>query len=272
MKAVKFLLAISSLAVSSFAFAQNDSVNNSLHVKIGAYYNTRLNYFGRTDSLQSSGFFPMAELWAGEHWYINAAPVFVNNSIDHFQYAGTVATAGYLFNDHKKWAGNFYFVKPFYQKTSQLVQSVLKAQLAGTLTFQNKIINITGGADVKWSDGTDIGLTAGADHILRFSLNTKTALVLDPSVYVYAGTRRFTNTYTKKTNGFLLFPGTEQEVSESVKRFDVLSYEISMPIILAVGKWQLIAIPAYVLPQNIIAGTERGKNMVYATLGTKMNF
>src|SRR5438093_12319023 len=66
--------------------------------KISANYNTGLNYYGRVDSLRSSGFFPLAELWFNESFYINAAPVFVNNSVESFQYAGTITSAGYQFN------------------------------------------------------------------------------------------------------------------------------------------------------------------------------
>src|SRR6476659_5936398 len=86
------------LFFSFSAFAQTDSVINTedkAQFKIGVYYNSGLNYYGRTDSLKSSGFFPMAELWFNKNFYITAAPVFVNNAVASFDYAGTVATAGF---------------------------------------------------------------------------------------------------------------------------------------------------------------------------------
>src|SRR6185436_11859101 len=55
-----------------------------IEFKISANYNTGLNYYGRIDSLHSSGFFPLAELWFNEKFYINAAPVFVNIPQLHF--------------------------------------------------------------------------------------------------------------------------------------------------------------------------------------------
>lgn len=277
MKPIKYAVVVLGLTISIITNAQSDSAKANVQFKLGAYYNTNLNYYGRTDSLKSSGFFPMAEVWINNHFYINAAPVFVNNSVASFQYAGTVTTAGYLFNDQKKWAGNFYFVKPVYKENSQLVQSALKAQAAGSITLQNKLINITGGGDVKWSDKTDFGATAGLDHIFRFPLDNKMILVLDPSAYVNAGTQQFTNTYYKKSS-FLLFPGVEQQVSENVKKFNILSYEFSMPVILGVGKFQALLIPAYVIPQNLINVpgrpdlSERGKNLFYATIGAKVVF
>lgn len=257
--------------------AQTDSASQQkekIQFKLGAFYNSGLNYYGRTDSLHSRGFFPLAELWFTKNFYINAAPVFVNNEAVSMQYAGTVTTAGYMFNNGKL-AGNFYFVKPFYKANSQLVQSALKAQGAFALTVLTKIINVTAGSDVKFSDKVDIGATGGLDHIFRHQFEDNSVLVVDPSAYVYAGTQQFTNTYYKQSN-FLLFPGAQQAVTESVSNFNILSYEFSMPVIFAKGKFQLLATPAYVVPQNLITVpgrpdlTERGKEMFYVTVGAKI--
>lgn len=271
MKQVSYITMMAiALCVQFTVSAQDDSTKSKTQFKLGLYYNSHLHYYGRTDSLRSSGVFPMAELWFNENVYINAAPVFVNNAQRRFQYAGTIATAGYMFNDHKRWAGNFYLVKPFYQSNTQLVQSALKAQAVGTLTLQTKILNITGGGDIKLSDKLDYGATTALDHIFRFELPGKSILVLDPTATMNAGTQQFTNTYFKKSD-FLFFPGPDQLVSEQVKKFNVLSYEVSMPVIFAKGKLQLLAIPAYVIPQNL-TGNERGENLFYATLGAKVIF
>ena len=246
--------------------------------KISANYNTGLNYYGRVESLHSSGFFPLAELWFNESFYINAAPVFVNNAAASFQYAGTITSVGYQFKSNDKWLGNIYLVKPFYQESSKLVQSALKAQTGMTLTWLNKGLNVTGGADAKFSDKTDFGVTAGLDHIFRYQINDKSVLVIDPSAYINAGTQQFTNSYLKRTSGFLFFPGNEQVVTESAQKFNILSYEISAPVIFATGKLQLLFTPAYVIPQNllIVEGrpdlSEKGEKMFYATIGAKMSF
>jgi hypothetical protein len=260
-------------------YAQQDSASNKgkVQFKLGAYYNSHLNYYGRTDSLRSSGFFPMAELWINKSFYINAAPVFVNNKANSFEYAGTVATAGYLYSEPDKFIANIYLVKPIYKDNSQLVQAALKAQVGTTLTWLNKFINITGGGDVKFSDKTDYGLTAGVDHIFRLELDGPSILVIDPTANLNAGTQQFAKTYYKNSS-FLLFPGAEQVITESVNNFNILSYEFSMPVIFAKGKMQFLFTPAYVLPQNLITVpnrpdlSERGKEMFYATLGAKVIF
>jgi hypothetical protein len=119
---------------------------------------------------------------------------------------------------------------------------------------------------VKFSNSTDYGAMAGVDHIFRMQLTNKMVLVANPSAYLNAGTQQFTNTYYKKNN-FLIFPGTEQQVSETVKRFSILSYEFSMPLILARDKFQVLLIPAYVMPQNL---TGPAKNLFYITAGAKI--
>lgn len=246
--------------------------------KISVNYNSGLNYYGRTDSLRSSGFFPLAELWLNEGFYVNAAPIFVNNKAVSFDYAGTVASVGYQFNSENKWLGNIYLLKPFYEESSQLVQSALKAQTGMTLTLMNKILNITAGGDIKFSDKTDYGVTAGLDHIFRFQPTDKSVWVIDPSFYLNAGTQQFSKSYLRNTPGFIFFPGNEQMVTESAQRFSILSYEFSVPVIFATGKFQLLFTPAYVIPQNLIEVegrpdlSERGKEMFYATVGAKFIF
>ena len=276
MRQVKYISFIAfAVLLQVMAVAQSDSLRDKAQFKFGIYYNSNLHYYGRTDSLRSCGVFPLAEIWFDEHFYINAAPVFVNNKIDRMKYAGTIVTAGYMFNDHKRWAGNIYIVKPFYQNSSQLVQSALKAQVAATLTLQNKIINFTAGGDLKFSNSTDIGATAAIDHIFRLDLPGKSVLVIDPSATVNGGTQQFTNTYFEKTN-FLLLPGPGREVSNNVQKFNILSYEFSAPVIFAKGKFQFLLIPSYVIPKNLISVpdrpdlSERGRPLFYATAGVKV--
>lgn len=266
------------LLLSQIAFGQSDSSQTQkAKFKLGLNYNTALNYFGRTDSLRSTGIIPMAELWFSEDVYVSAAPVFVNNASQSFEYAGTVATLGYL-NVTDKWITNLYVLKPFYTQSSQLVQSALQAQTGASFSRLNTILNLTAGGDIKFSGDIDFGATAGVDHLVRKELKNNSVLVIDPSVYVYAGTQNFTNTYYKKKTGFLLFPGNTEQVTEQVKKFNILAYEFSIPLVYAKGNWMALLTPSYVLPQNLVSVpnrpdlSERGKNMFYATAGIKYTF
>src|SRR5436190_5328448 len=255
--------------------AQTDSTESSkMHLKLSANFCSNLNNYGRTDSLISSGFFPLAEVWFNENFYINAAPIFVNNTSSSFDYAGTVTTVGYqFFADERKWFGNLYFAKSFFESNAQLVQSSLKAQGAFSISHLNKFIDVTAGADVKVSDNVDFGVTAGLDHIFRKQFANNSVLVIDPSAYLFAGTQQFTKANEK--TGFLI-PRVGETVSKQGKDFAVLSYEFSMPLIFAKGKLQALFTPAYVMPQNLIVVegrpdlSEKGTETFYATIGVKL--
>jgi hypothetical protein len=278
MKRIQIIGIIFCLAVSQFVFAQSDSTETQKpKFKLGINYSSHLNYYGRTDSLKSTGIFPMAEFWLSKDVYINTAPVFVNNAIQSMEYSGTVTSIGYL-HVTDKWITNLYFLKPFYKQSSQLVQSALKAQTGGGFTRLNKVLNATVGGDLKFSDKIDFGATAGLDHLIRIELKNGSVLVVDPSMYAYAGTQNFTNTYYKKRPGNILFPGSTEEVEQRVTKFNILAYEFSIPVVYANGKWMGLFTPSYIIPQNLlsVAGrpdlSERGEKMFYATLGLKYTF
>ena len=270
-----FYLSMISFVLFTNCFGQaGDSAKQKTQFKLSVNYNSHLNYYGRTDSLRSSGIFPMAEVWFTPDVYINAAPVFVNNKLSQFDYAGTVATIGYQHVSAKSIT-SVYFLKPFYTQQSQLVQAALKAQTGFTVTWLNKLIDLTAGADAKFSDKTDFGLSGGIDHLVKKQFADNAVLVIDPSAFIYAGTQQFTNTYLKHNN-FLLLPGTPQQLSESVNHFNVLSYEFSVPVVFAKSKLQLLLTPSYVIPQNLIEGennngaAETGRKMLYATAAVKV--
>jgi len=266
--------------ITTVSFAQQDTIvqKDETSFKIGIFYNSNLNYYGRTDSLNSSGIFPVAELWFKKKFYISAAPIFVNNASRSFEYAGTVTSIGYSAKSkNEKSLSNIFLTIPIYQNNSQLVQSALKAQLNSNFSWLNKWININAGGDMKLSDKLDFGINAGVDHLVRHEFGDGVVLVLDPSAYIYAGTQQFTRSYYKKSR-FLLFPGVEQEITEKVNQLNILSYEFSMPVILVKNKIQFILNPAYVLPQNLVLVenrydiSERGQNMFYITAGVKYTF
>ena len=279
MKAIQTLFATLLLGSFFTASAQTDSTKKiKPKVKLSLNYNTGLNYYGRTDSLKSSGFFPLAELWITPTFYVNAAPIFVNNPLQRFEYAGSVATIGYQ-KVTEKWITGAYLLKPFYKERSELVQSALKAQSGANISYLNKYINLNIGGDVKFSDKVDFGATGGIDHLIRKRNKDKSVWVFDPGFFVYAGSQNFQRSYYKKNNtGFLLFPGNSELVTEEVSQFSILAYEATMPVVYAKNKWTFVATPSYILPQNLVtvAGrpdlSERGENMFYATLTAKYSF
>jgi hypothetical protein len=269
----RFIPLVFCLAFSCAAFAQKDSVT---HFSVAATYNSGLNYYGRVDSLHSKGYYPSIGLTLKNGLYATTTFVFVQNSLID-QYAATLVEGGYNFNNSKNtWAGSLSASRYFYQADVSLVQSAVKEVVSGSITHLNKVVNITAAANVKWSGNTDIGLQAGLDHIIRFpNIFGKDVLVLDPSANVFAGTQNFTRTYYQKKN-FLLFPVAEEQVTTNSRQFNLLSYELSLPIVYGYKKLNLIFTPAYVLPQHLLtvpgqpALSERGTNLFYITATAKL--
>lgn len=251
------------------------SAQEKTHFIIGATYNSGLNYYGRVDSLHSKAFYPFIGLAVKNGLYINANFVFIQNSLQS-QYAATLLEGGYNFKDHKgNWAGNISATRFFYQQDIDLVQSAVKEAASASITRLNKIIDLTLGANVKWSDKADIGVQAGLDHIFRFPrIFGNDVIVLDPTATVYAGTQNFTQTYYEKRN-FLIFPVADQQVTSNSRQFNILAYEVSFPVVYGYKKFNFILSPAYTLPQHLLVVpdqpslSENGANLFYVTASIK---
>lgn len=242
--------------------AQNDSTRKAVFIA-SLNYQSKLHYFGRTDSLQSSGIFPSIgyELKCG--LYAQGNIIFVHNNSLPYTYTGSIIEAGYRLPQAKKINGNIFISKFLYKDNSTLVQSALKYQTGINLAFNNKIININTGFDLKYSNTIDLGATAGLDHIFILKVaNKPMAFAFDPSVYVNLGTQQFSEVNIKKQN--LLGIPVNNITTVNKSAFNILSYEISAPIVFVAGKFNTSLIPGYVMPQNLLTG-ERGADMFYIT-------
>ena len=266
------LIAMMILPILSFSQESSKKASQKDEFSASVNYQSALHYFGRTDSLKSSGLFPSVGFQSKTGLYAQGNFIFVQNASLANTYAGTTIEAGYRFPQTTHFSGNLFYSQFFYKDKSTLVQSALKSQTGINLSYLNKIANINGGVDLKFSNQTDAGATLGLDHLFLFAdPETHTAFAFDPSVYVYAGTQKFSTTYLEKKN-LLGIPVAQQSTEQQVTQFNVLSYEISMPVVFVMGKFNASVTPAYVIPQNLVtvAGrpdlSERGKEMFYVTL------
>jgi hypothetical protein len=121
------------------------------------------------------------------------------------------------------------------------------------------------------------------DHlfIVKIPGMDRTALAINPTATINAGTQRFTQSQVTKQGGVLggLGGGTVTN-SQNVNRFSILSYEVSMPVVFVVHEYYFALTPAYVMPQNLIVVpgrpdlSEYGKNLFFvtATAGMRLQF
>jgi hypothetical protein len=265
---------IAGICLVNGAIAQNDtSIHRKNTFTAGINYQSRLHYFGRTDSLKSSALLPTIGFETKPGFYGNATVVLLNNAASSAQYSGTVGEVGYKFPESRNFSGNLFYTQFFYQNNAAIVQSALKSQTGINLTYNNKIANFTAGGDAKFSDKTDFGATASLDHLFIYVIpDTKNAIAVNPSANLYAGTQNFTQTYyTQRKVGLL--GGGQQKVTEEVKKFNVLAYELSLPVVFVAGKFNASVTGSYVMPQNLVIVANRpdlsetGKNMFYVSAG-----
>ena len=178
-----YVLMAALVALPLTSICQNDtSIAPKNVLTINSSYQSRLHYFGRTDSLQSSGFFPSVSFESKTGLYAGANFIFVNNPSTSLDYTGSIVEAGYRFPKTKNFSGNLFYSQFLYEDGSQLVQSALKSQAGINLVWNNKILNVNTGADAKFSNKTDFGATVGLDHLFIYTIpNTKNAVALNPS-------------------------------------------------------------------------------------------
>jgi hypothetical protein len=238
-------------------------------------YQSRLHYYGRTDSLQSSGLFPGLGFELKMGLYASGNFIFIQNAVQPTDYVGTTLEGGYRFST-KHFNGNIFYTQFFYKDKTLLVQAALKSQTGLNFAYTNKIINVNTGASLKFSDKTDAGVAFGLDHIFIIKTKvSKVAFAIAPSAYLNAGTQNFTNTYLKDQD-IAGIPVNQQQVTENVRAFNLLDYEFSLPLVVVIGKFNASVTPAFVMPQNLIIVanhpelSEYGKNLFSVTLSAEV--
>lgn len=266
-------LIVIGLLVFINAEAQNiqDSVKNEFSASIN--YQSKLHYFGRVDSLKSSGVFPTIGLKSKTGLYLNSTFIFIQNSVTPLNYTGTILEAGYRFPYNKNFSGNIFYNHFLYQDKSVLEQAALKSQAGINTTWNNSVVNVNAGGDIKFSNSeTDFGFTGGLDKLLLFTNIVEGAVVaFNPTATVYTGTHNYFKN-VKKNGSILPLPSNNSSIQQA-RQFAILAYDFSMPVILVKGKFNAYVSPAYVIPQNLVTVSgrpelsERGSNMFYLSAG-----
>ena len=261
-----------------FITSQSQNVQDSAKNEFSASlnYQSTLHYLGRVDSLKSSGLFPVIGLKSKTGLYLNSTFIFFQNAATPLSYTGTILEAGYRFPYSKNFSGNIYYNHFLYKDKSVLQQAALKGQAGINTTYNNKVVNVNLGGDVKFSNGqTDFGLTAGLDRLFLFTgIIDNAVLALNPSAYVYSGTHNyFQNVKKNNGQGIGSLLGSNSSSLQQAKQFEILAYELSVPVVLVKGKFNAYVSPAYVMPQNLVITTgrpdlsERGGNLFYFSAG-----
>jgi hypothetical protein len=239
---------------------------NVLTVDIG--FQSRISYYGRTDSLKSSLLNPSIGYQLKMGLYAQASMIFINNPLHTLDYTATILEGGYRFGQNKKVSGNIFYNQYLYEKDTRLIQSVVKSQTGFNVAFETKVVTFNVNGNLKFSNKTDVGAAAGLDHLFLIRYPKQHAAIgINPSAFAYFGTQNFSNTYYEQKKLFNLIPTTPEAVTKNSEAFNILSYEFSLPVVVVYKQFNCSLSGTYVMPQHLISGVESGSNMFYFSAG-----
>lgn len=241
------------------------------YFKIQTSYITNAVYGGRKDSLALPYFTPSLEYNHKSGAYIGASFGLLPNS--NFKNDFLSIDAGYSFDTSHRFGGSIFANKLFYSDSSKNVQSNVKFTVGGILTYDATYINLSAIGSFMFGSKTDFSLVLSADH--SFYLNNDTSnysLSISPTLATYFGSTGFYQSYKAgKTKRGGVPPNVTISVTAPDK-FQILSYEFSLPINYDKEKWGCFFTPTYAIAVNpvnytIKATGPNGGNLIFPNLG-----
>ena len=243
------------------------------YFKIQTSYLSNSVYGGRKDPLALPYFTPSIEYNHKSGAYIGAAFGLLPNS--NFKQDFFSLDAGFSFDTSHHFGGAIFANKLFYSDSSKNVQSNVKFTAGGVLNYYSSIINLSSVVSLMFGSKTDFSLIFSADHSFNFENDTSNySLTITPTLSTYFGSTGFYQNYKIKR----IRPGAggvPQNVTISINspdKFQLLSYELSLPINYDREKWGLFFTPTYAIAVNpvsysIKATGPNGGNIILPNLG-----
>lgn len=252
--------------------------------KFSASYLSNGVYYGRKDSFALPYIIPSIS-------YHDKGGLSLEGSLSYLVSPGAsqidagAITAGYDFSsENKKLSGSVYASKFFTSSSSYSVHGEVKGAIGSSLYYKAGPVSIDGGADVSFSNKTDIGINLGLSHAFEFGDGS---FAITPSALVNAGTQNFyegyfiNRKYSAKRKRRQTYNPNAIQVIIVKKNFSVLDYELSLPVEYATTKLGLFFTPTYSLPVNglkysinngLTYRTETLSNTFYVEVGGYIKF
>lgn len=223
------------------------------YFKIQASYLSNSVYGGRKDSLALPYFTPSLEYNHKSGAYASASFGLLPNS--SFKQDFFSLDAGFMFDTSHHFGGGFFVNKLFYNDSSKNVQSSVNFTTGGLLSYYTKVVNITSVVTAMFGSKTDVALNFSLEHSFNLENDTSNyALTITPTFAAYFGSTGYYQSYKSKYR-IRNFPAGTTIVVESPNKFQLLSYEISLPINYDKEKWGLFFTPTYAIAVNPVTTT-----------------
>ena len=223
------------------------------YFKIQASYLSNSVYGGRKDSLALPYFTPSIEYNHKSGAYASASFGLLPNS--SFKQDFFSLDAGFTFDTSHHFGGSLFINKLFYSDSSKNVQSSVNLTTGGSLNYYTNIVNLAANVSLMFGSKTDVALNFLLDHSFNLENDTSNyALTITPTLAAYFGSTGYYQK-VKARRRETGFPNGTTFTIVSPNKFQLLSYEISVPISFDKEKWGLFFTPTYTIAVNPVTTT-----------------
>jgi hypothetical protein len=291
------ILSLLIIALMGSVMAQDSTkVAKKSYFKGSISYLTNAVYGGRKDSLVNPYITPSIG-------YYNKSGFFVEGSLSYLAASGDsgidlfALQTGYDFTFGDQLSGGIYGSKYFYATSSTAIRSESKGSVGGNLSYDPGFATFSGGLDLSFSKKADINVLGAISHPFYLG-DTGNEWSITPTTSVNLGTQNYFEDYLvnrKNKVGKRMAGGNKSgkkggssstttittTKTKSSSSFNLLDYELSVPITYDSKKWGVYFTPTYAIPENPISvpsstgigyETESLVNTFYSELGVYLKF
>ena len=291
------LITVFSLFISFSTLAQTstgditDKSDKTASFKFGASYLSNNVFMGRADTVKTPTILPVLKYSFKNGIFISAGADYIPNRVTNRLDGGNIA-AGYDYDITDDLGGSVSFTKLFYNPNSTQIGSSISSTISATLDYDiASIITPSVALDyniIKQGFGNDVFVNAGLGHDFAKEgiFGDKDILIASPTVAFNSGTQNFYDAYLSLKKYKLTAKGQAREAAaqklitaqkKKLSKYNILDYELSMPIEYKIGVLILSFTPTYAiaenkLPPRITAGMVSGAGIFYFETGASLKF
>ena len=264
MSNVKFKIVITLLFlllnVPVFGQEEESANQNNSYLAAAVNYISDAVFMGRKDSVSAPYLYPSILYHHKSGLYAKGSLSYLTKS-DEGRVDLYLLTAGIDFNI-KKFYGDISATKYFFNDKSYTVISGVEADITASLLYDFKIVNLSVAGSAYFSENStsDFFLSSEISHDFITSDNS---FQISPTAGIYLGSQNFYEQYytynrfgSRSRYGHDRSDGggepiiiTEVVITESEK-FDIMAYELSLPMSYTSNSFTFSFLPVVAIPQN----------------------
>ena len=253
-----FFIILLLIAFTSTTLLAQDSTKEKSYFKASISYLSNSVYNGRKDSLLYPYITPTLGYYDKSGFFVNGSLSYLRSSSEKRIDLFTLGV-GYDFEITPKLSGGVYADKYFYNQSSTNIQSDIKGNIGGNLSYNFGLFQLNAGADVLFASKSDFAINGGIAHAFYIG-DEPSQWSITPTATVHISTLNFYEGYTSRRAGKNVQnananTGTVTTVTTINNRgtgLTLLDYELSVPITYDAKSWGFAITPTLALPQNPI--------------------